>query len=255
MKSFYQKLSEVEKENRKAALCIVTSTSGSAPRKSASKMIVFENGEIFGTIGGGGIEKKIIEEAINAIKNGISKTFQYNLLKDIGMKCGGEMEVYIEPIITQCKLFIFGAGHIGKSLSKFGSDLGFQTTVIDERPDIFKDYQSDAICTENVNFAEYIKDLYFDNNSYFVIVTHNHTNDFDILKLLCKKTRAFLGMIGSKRKIEDIKKILISEKFQTTKEIEEIDMPIGIPIAAETPEEIAISILAKLIDVRGNLKK
>lgn len=255
MKSFYQRLSEVEKENRKSALCIVTSTSGSAPRKSTAKMIVFENAEIYGTVGGGGIEKKIIEEALKVIKIGVSSTFNYNLLKDIGMKCGGSMEVYIEPIVTQCKLYIFGGGHIGKSLSKFATETRFQTTVIDERTDIFKEYNSESINTENVNFNDYIKNLTFDNNSYFVIVTHNHTNDFAILKLLCKKTRAYLGMIGSRRKVEDIKKALIAEKLQTKKEVELIDMPVGIPIAAETPEEIAISILAKLIDVRGNLKK
>lgn len=255
MKSFYQKLSEVERENRKAALCIVTSTSGSAPRKSTSKMIVYESGEIIGTVGGGGIEKRIIEEAIKVLKTGVSSTFNFNLLKDIGMKCGGSMEVYVEPIVTQCKLYIFGGGHIGKSLSKFASETGFQTTVIDERLDIFKEYNSENLHTENVNFEEYIKNLNFDNNSYFVIVTHNHTNDFAILKLLCKKTRAYLGMIGSKRKIEDIKKLLVAEKLQTKIEVESIDMPIGIPIAAETPEEIAISILAKLIDVRGNLRK
>ncbi len=253
MKSIFQHLADIENENINAALCIVVATSGSSPRKSSSKMIVTETGEIIGTVGGGTIEKTTIEEARKVLQNKTPILLKYDLKKDLGMECGGNMEIYIEPISPKIPLYIFGAGHIGKALAKFSIDLGFDVTVIDERPDVFADYHCLNCKCINKLYNEILDDLKFDSNSFIVIVTYNHMHDFNVLKATACKPHAYLGMIGSKRKVAEVKKMLNDGKFLTPEEIEKVDMPIGIKFAAETPQEIAVSILAKLIDVRNTL--
>lgn len=251
MKSIYQHLSEIENSGSKAAFCIVTYTQGSSPQKSSSKMIVLEDGGIIGTVGGGSIENAVIKEAKNVISEQVPKVLRYQLKKDLGMECGGNMEVYIEPVGKKNKLFVFGAGHIGKALATYAPDFGFEVTVIDERDNIFSGYDGIRCNCVNTGFTAAAKELKFDRSTFIVIVTHGHAHDFNVLKHICKKERLYLGMIGSKRKTAEIHKLLLAEKVMNNSELEKLDMPIGIKFAAVEPNEIAISILAKLIDVKN----
>jgi xanthine dehydrogenase accessory factor len=253
MKSIFQDIADIEKTNKPAALCIVISTKGSSPRKAGSKMIVFEDGSITGTIGGGSIEKEVIEEARKVIisKNPFSK--EYMLKNDVGMLCGGSMEVYIEPVERQQKLLVFGAGHIARTLVKFATELGFSITIVDERPGILDDPAFENCMKLNIIHNDAIEKIEFDSNTYIVIITHKHIHDAEILKLVCKKKNAYLGMIGSKPKVAEIKKEFIKEKILTAEQFDLIDSPIGIKLAANTPQEIAVCIIAKLIDVRNKI--
>ena len=252
MKTIYQEIANIENSNKPAALCIVTSTQGSSPRKAGSKMIVFEDGTIIGTIGGGSIEKEVIDEAQKVIKNKTPFYREYKLKDDVGMNCGGGMEVYIEPISQQEKLIVFGAGHISRTLSKFAVELGFRITVVDERPNIMNDVCFDNCEKLNINFDEAVEKIAFDDNTYIVILTHKHLNDAEVLKLVCKRKHIYLGMIGSKVKVAEIKKDFINKKILSEEEFNLIDTPIGIKLAANTPQEIAVCIVAKLIDVRNS---
>ena len=167
------------------------------------------------------------------------------------MECGGDMQVYIEPLFNKPDLYIFGAGHVGKALSHLAIDMGFQITVIDERPDIFNSFDKSKIKTYNGAFTEFIENSIFSNNTYIVVMTHEHKYDFDVLSKVCKKTHLYLGMIGSKTKVKQARDKLIDQKIIDIEIINQIDMPIGIPINCETPQEIAVSIVAKLIDVKN----
>lgn len=252
MKTIYQHLAEIESSGIKAAFCIVTCTQGSSPQKSSSKMIVLEDGTIIGTVGGGSIEKAIISEALHVITEQEPKMLKYNLKKDLGMECGGNMEVYIEPVGRKNKLFIFGAGHIGKALANYAPDFGFDVTVVDERENIFTSYNGIKCKCVNSGITDAVKELSFDKSTFIVIVTHGHAIDYNVLKHICKKEHFYMGMIGSKRKTAEIHKLLLAENVMTKKEIELLDMPIGIKFAAVEPNEIALSILAKLIDVKNS---
>ncbi len=253
MDSFYEKLVQAELSENVSALCIVTKISGSAPGKPGMKMIVYEDGKITGTVGGGAIEKDVMDKALEIMNTNTPGYFIFNLKNDLNMECGGAAEVYIEPVNQKIKLYIFGAGHIGKALSDLAFILGFEVNVIDERPGIFDTYANDKIKTINKHYADFVKDTRFDKRSFIVIVTHKHIHDADILKLVCNKQHSYLGMIGSKIKVEKIRKDLIDENYLSAPEAEKIDMPIGIKFKAITPNEIAISILAKLIDVRNSI--
>lgn len=217
-------------------------------------MIVYENGNIFGTIGGGALEKKVIEQSLDVFKSPKGIVVAHNLVNELGMCCGGSVELFIEPIMNKKKVYIFGAGHIGKSLAKFAIDLDFNVTIIDERLDEFINFDLPQCATIQHHHTTAIEKLTFDENTCVVIVTHNHAYDREILALTSKKKNAYIGMVGSKRKVEIAKKLLTTPSLLNIDEIEKVDMPIGININAITPEEIAISILAKLIELRNLIK-
>lgn len=251
MQSIFLKAEEIKNEQTKAALCIVIDTKGSTPRKHGAKMIVYADGRIYGTIGGGSIEKEVAEKALEIISNGKPEKCIFNLEADLGMHCGGNMEVYIEPIGTVQKLFIFGAGHIGKALAGFAKALDFAVTIFDPRENIFLGKEFENCNCINKDYFEAIEEALFDGNTFSVIVTPKHTYDEEILARISRKPHAYIGMIGSTRKVDLLKKRFLAENLLTTEELDSIDMPIGIRLHAESPQEIAISILAKLIDVRN----
>ncbi len=253
MDNFIEKIFRSDKKQQSFVLCIVTKIEGSAPGKPGMKMFVFEDGSMEGTVGGGEIERQIIQKAKHMMHKNKPEYMSFHLKKDLSMECGGSAEVYIEPVNPKCKLYIFGAGHIGKALANFAHELGFDIVIIDERPDIFNDYPKDKYEKLNVHYNDIIENIKYDKRALFVILTHKHIHDADILKLLCNKTYAYLGMIGSRTKVDKIKKDLISEKYMNENEIDKIDSPIGIKFKAITHQEIAVSILAKIIDVRNNL--
>jgi xanthine dehydrogenase accessory factor len=249
------KIAEIRKSGKKAALCIIIDTKGSSPRKAGSKMIVFEDKSIEGTIGGGSLEFKVMDDALKVISGNKPYKFIYDLDEDLSMHCGGTAEVYIEPVLLDSNLYIFGAGHIGKALAKYASDFGFHVIFIDNRKEI-----TDGIDTYKTQFIQddYIvaaQKLEFSENDFIVIVTPKHAFDEEVLAVCAKKTFGYLGMIGSKTKIALARKRFMEEKILTEQELNKVDMPIGIKFNAQTPEEIAISILAKLIDVRNTAKQ
>jgi xanthine dehydrogenase accessory factor len=255
MNNIYLEIDNILKQYRPSALCIITETSGSTPRKATSKMIVFANAEIIGTVGGGAIEKQVIADALQAIEQNIALKKTYKLETDLNMHCGGTMEVYIEPLLQCSNLYIFGAGHVGKALAKFAKDLDFNITFFDWRDINFTEAEALAYHFVKGDYIESIGKANFDKNTYAVIVTPSHEFDEKIVSILGKKPHAYVGMIGSKRKVDGVKKNLLANEGYSEEEIAEIDMPIGIPINVETPQEIAISILAKLIDVRNSKNK
>jgi len=253
LKEILAKLDEISKAGKRAALCIVTRTSGSTPRKAGSKMLVIEDGQIVGTIGGGSIEKRVIEEALLLCKKSQPEILSFNLEDDLAMQCGGTMEVYVEPVVPQSGLVIFGAGHVGSALGKYASDFGFRVIFVDERSEFAEKMQQLGFEVINGDFAAEAKKFESDSNTYFVVVTPKHAYDQEVTSILAKKEFAYLGMIGSKRKVAEAKRFYLDNKILTQAEIEKIDMPIGVPFNAQTPEEIAISILAKLIDVKNTM--
>jgi len=253
MKNIYENIIDLKKNNLKAVLCTVVDTKGSTPRKSGSKMIVCEDMTIFGTIGGGTLEKTVMEKCDDVFKSATPQLLTFNLTKDLGMVCGGSVDVFVEPLFKLFKLYIFGAGHIGKALTKHLSGLNFEIVVIDERQNIFADFNSDVVKINSCPFDTFIENHSADERTFIVIATTNHTSDLNILKNYINKPYAYLGVIGSKRKAEEIKKALLNEKLLSEDEFKNIDIPMGLDIMAEGPDEIAISIAAKLILEKNKL--
>ena len=255
MDSIYEKILEIKSRGHKAALCIVTATKGSTPRKIGSKMIVLESGSIHGTIGGGALEKEVIKNALKQIKLNDAKSFKHDLLQQHNMCCGGKMEVYIEPILNKRKLYIFGAGHTGQALSRLMVKLDFDVFLIDDRANFINAIDIANINKMNVKFDKALPSLPFDQSTFIVIMTYSHPVDRSILSYCLKQPFAYLGMIGSKRIVKMTKKMFTEGEMATTKELSRVDMPMGIDINAEGPEEIALSIAAKLVEIKNHVSK
>ena len=245
--------SKIKNSGKKAALCIIVDTKGSSPRKTGTKMIVYENGSQEGTIGGGSLELKVIEDAQKVMKQKTPQKISYELEDDLSMNCGGFAEVYIEPILPQNQLIIFGAGHIGKALARYAPDFGLQITLVDHRQDLLLSEGLKSLSIINKDYLEALEEVNIDNNTFIVIVTPKHAYDEAILEKVAKFDCAYIGMIGSKTKVAKARKRILEENILTKEQIDKVDMPIGIKFNAQTPEEIAISILAKMIDVKNNI--
>jgi xanthine dehydrogenase accessory factor len=255
MQEIFNDLKAVIEQGIPAVLCVVTGTSGSTPRKAGSKMLVFQDGSIKGTIGGGNLEFQVIREAVKNMSSGEPFSKSFNLEDDLKMQCGGAMQVYFEPIGCLPKLYIFGGGHIGKALAGYATGLGFHPFIFDQREGIFDGLNLPGVETQNGDLLQIIETLTFDSNTYIAVVTHRHDFDEKVLTACLPLEFAYLGMIGSQRKIAEIRKNALEIHSITESQLNKVDMPIGIPFAAETPAEIAISIVAKMIDVKNTLKK
>ena len=252
MKDIFKKISELQTKHN-LSLCTIVNTKGSTPRKIGAKMIVNENGEIFGTIGGGELEKSVIKNAIEQIKDGNAKLFRHDLLHQHNMCCGGTVDIYIEPIMKKNKLYIFGAGHTGQSLAKYSTDFDFETVLIDDRKEYVEQCKIENVNKMNLPFETALGILPFDEKTFVCIMTYSHPIDRDILSFCIRKPHAYLGMIGSQRKIEMTKKNFREGLNVSEEQLENVDMPMGVDIGAEGPEEIALSILSKLIAVKNKI--
>jgi xanthine dehydrogenase accessory factor len=255
MQDIFQKIAEAQRKGVEVALCIITNTKGSTPRETGAKMLVYHNGKTDGTIGGGELEKKVIANALETLKTKTVSTFKHDLLHQHNMCCGGTVEIYIEPVMKKNKLYIFGAGHTGHALAKHAVGFNFEVVVIDDRKEYTDEVKTEGVNKLNLHYEQALPLLPFDENTFIAIMTYSHPYDRDILAYCLKKPFAYLGMIGSQRKVEMTKKMFAQSGIGTIEELENVDMPMGIDIEAETPEEIAISILAKLIAVKNKVRE
>ncbi|HPK05679.1 MAG TPA: XdhC family protein [Bacteroidales bacterium] len=246
-------LSEIHKHGKPFVLCIVTETFGSTPRKEGARMIVFDDGSSKGTIGGGSVEFQAINDAIKILETRKPIKKKFELEDDLQMHCGGNMEIYFEPFYPDLKLYVFGAGHVGREVGKYAKDFGFQVVFVDHRKDIFKEFENSYATCIAKDYFESLNDIRFDKRDFVVITTPKHEFDENLIGVIGKESLAYLGMIGSKRKVNEARKRLLENNILTEDQLDFVDMPIGIPFNAETPAEIAISIVAKLIDTKNKL--
>ncbi len=232
-------------------VCIVTDTKGSTPRKAGAKMLVFEDGRIMGTVGGGSVEKQAIADALEVMKAGKPVQKFYELEEDLAMHCGGKMTIYYEPVGKELNLYIFGAGHVGREVGSYARELGFKLHFVDNRPEIFTQFNADYAQQHVGDYLELARTLEFSERDFVVITTQGHAFDEALLEILAPGKLMYLGMIGSRRKVAEARKRILDQQILTPQQLDQVDMPIGVPFRAETPREIALSIVARMIDVKN----
>jgi xanthine dehydrogenase accessory factor len=235
---------------RAAALVTVIGIAGSAPRTSGARMLVYGDGEIVGTVGGGTFEHRLIEQALAAISEGHPRRYAVHLTRDLGMCCGGAMEAFVEPLKQQEQLVIYGAGHVGLETALAASRLGFAVTVVDDRDE----WLSTERFGEGVRLIEsdprrVLDTLPWGESAYHLIVTHSHQLDQDLVERILPRPAAWVGMIGSRTKVAKFFIRLRAAGMEPAL-FSRLCAPVGLDIGAETPEEIAISVVAELIRVR-----
>lgn len=249
----YKLLANHQEKGDPVVLCIITQTTGSTPRRAGTKMLVHPDGSITGTIGGGEFESKVISEALNSFKTGKPRLINYTLSDpeqgDPGI-CGGQMEVFVEPITQQHTLIVIGTGHIGNALVELGSWLGFKIIAADDREGYANpDNLPDADVHIEGSPKEIVEKLDIHEFSYIVMTTRNVELDVEILPLILGSKAAYIGVIGSKRRWLETQNKL-KELGVENYLIKQVHSPMGLEIKAETPKEIALSILAEIVMLR-----
>jgi xanthine dehydrogenase accessory factor len=237
-----------------AALVTIVSTTGSTPQRVGAKRPVFGDGRIVGTIGGGCYEHDAFGKAREAILSRAPQLVHYELDDDFaqetGLICGGQMDVYIEPIEPSPELYIVGAGHVGFHLARVAHEVGFRVHVVDDR-EKFANAERFPTAVEVVvdDIPAWIARVNLPAHAYTVIVTRGHTNDLEALRALAPRELRYLGLIGSRAKVARIYDALSADRMPADA-LRRVHAPIGLDIGAVTPQEIAVSILAELIAVK-----
>lgn len=246
-----------EQDGEPAALVTVIATEGSTPQKAGARMLVHADGRIVGTIGGGCVEAEMITRSRGVIEAGRPELASYDLTPDQagddGLVCGGRMQVFIEPVESTPTLCLFGAGHVAQPLARMAKLAGFRVELADDRAKFANGErfpEADLIVVEG--FAEAARRLTLGRNSYAVVVTRGHRGDADALQAALGRGLRFVGLLGSRPKAVHVMTEL-EARGVPLESLAEIHVPLGVEIGAESPEEIAVSILAELIAVRRNV--
>lgn len=248
MWDWIEAIGEVKRSNKPAVLVSVIRYKGSSPRKTDAKMLVFADGTFSGTIGGGSLEKQALEDALKCLEEGQSRIEEYSLVKQKPSPCcGGFMEVFMEVINDNPKLYLFGAGHVGQAVCGVMKGTPFKVHLIDKRSEWINSPQiPNETIRHQQDWLDFIQDaLWEPTKTYVAIMTYNGDMDQEILSEALKHSTRYIGVIGSANKWQVVKKNL----GLTQKELSRIKCPLGIDNGGKSPQEIAIGLAAEILSI------
>ncbi|MDQ7780250.1 MAG: XdhC/CoxI family protein [Planctomycetota bacterium] len=253
MQEFFKSLNEAIEHGEPFALATVVHVKSSTPRQPGAKMGIHADGTTFGTVGGGLLEKKVIDDALQAIRDGGSLLKDYSLYPQdqggIGTECGGSTQIFIDVISGADRLLLVGGGHIAQPLAKLGRMLGMSVEVVDDRPEFASPERFPAAVLHRTSIQQTDFSRLVNPRTWVVIISRSHEIDTDALKAVAGLPAAYVGMIGSKRKVRVIMDRLAADGVDKAR-LEKVFSPIGLDIGAESPEEIAVSIIAEIISIK-----
>ena len=248
--TIHQELAASEARGEVVCLCTITSSQGSTPRRVGAKMLVKQDGSFLGTIGGGEMEGRVIAEARLAMQDGQPRTLTYRYNDpgrgDVGV-CGGQVEVFVEPVFPPAILILVGAGHVGQAVAHLAKWLDFRVVVSDDRPEFCTpEAVPDADMFIECALAELPSRIQINRSTYLVLTTRGMNVDVEGLPALLETAAAYIGVIGSRRRWTLTKNALLDNGVAAEK-LERVRSPMGLELNAETPREIAVSIMAEII--------
>jgi xanthine dehydrogenase accessory factor len=251
----FEEIVRMRRAGQRGALATIVHTNGSIPSFESSRMLVREDGSIAGTVGGGCVEADVWAAAKEVMEKEAPRKLTFHLNNeatyDNGLICGGTVEVFVEPILPQPVVYLFGGGHVSMSVAKAAHAAGFGVGVVDDR-EAFANAERFPMAQEiYTTFEDGFDKLRPNASSYLVIATRGHKEDMRVLGWAVRTAARYVGMIGSRRKVFSVYKALEKEGYRM-EEFERVYAPMGLEIGALSPEEIAISIVAELVAVRRN---
>jgi xanthine dehydrogenase accessory factor len=253
----FEEIVRMRRAGQRGALATIVHTNGSIPSYESSRMLVREDGSSLGTVGGGCVEADVWAAAREVMHKEAPRKIVFHLNNeatyDNGLICGGTVEIFIEPILPQPILYLFGGGHVSTAVAKAAQAVGFGVGVIDDR-EAFANSRRFPMAQEIfTSYDDAFAKLQPNSSSYVVIVTRGHKEDMRVLAWAVRTPARYVGMIGSRRKVLSVYKALEKEGY-TMEEFERVFAPMGLDIGALSPEEIAVSIVAELVAVRRNVE-
>jgi xanthine dehydrogenase accessory factor len=251
----FEEIVRMRRAGQRGALATIVHTNGSIPSYESSRMLVRDDGSIAGTIGGGCVEAEVWAAAKEVMHKEAPRKMVFNLNNeatyDNGLICGGTLEVFVEPILPQPILYLFGGGHVSMAVAKAASAAGFGICVVDDR-EAFANAERFPMAQEiYTTYEDAFEKIRPNAASYLIIVTRGHKEDMRVLGWAVRTPARYVGMIGSKRKVLSVYRALENDGYRS-EEFHGVYAPMGLEIGALAPEEIAISIVAELIAVRRN---
>jgi xanthine dehydrogenase accessory factor len=247
---FYKILADRIASGEGVVLVTVIRTQGSVPRRAGTKMLLFSDGSTEGTVGGGEMEAQVIATGLETMRTAKPQQVKYEFRDpesgDVGV-CGGEMEVFVEPILPERRVIVIGAGHVGQAIAHLASWAGFRVVVVDDRPGFAtaeKIPQAHELHTCAIAELPALMDI--TESDYLVLTTRGVPFDVEGLPSLLATPAAYIGVIGSRRRWETTHRALLDSGVDP-KAFDRVHSPIGLEIHAETPEEIAVSVMAEII--------
>jgi xanthine dehydrogenase accessory factor len=250
----YDEIVRLRKLGQKCAVATIVQVNGSIPSFESAKILVREDGSFMGTVGGGCVEAEVWNAAREVIETEKPRHLSFSLGQDAaydeGLICGGQLNIFVEPVIPQPRAFIFGGGHVSKGISKIATLAGFSTSIIDNR-EAFANAERfpEAEATYAAEYEDVFPKLPVNSTSYIIIVTRGHRDDMRVLRWAVNTPAKYIAMIGSKRKTIAVVHELEKEGIPR-EAFDKVFAPMGLEIGAEMPEEIAISVVAEMIAVR-----
>ncbi|MEM3952669.1 MAG: XdhC/CoxI family protein [Nitrososphaerota archaeon] len=264
LKIFQSIVEELGKGSSVVLLTVVKKV-GSAPRDVGAKMILREDGTVVGTLGGGVFENMVLRDALQVLREGKSVVKKYVFRREgvvegeeTGLICGGEVEVFMDVIKPMPRLIVIGAGHVAEALYRVGSIIGYRIVIVDVNPEyLTKDRfpeAEDLVLSKDL--ADWVEKVNPSNKDLILIVYGGVEEDYRALTSALKTEAKYIGLLGSKRKCAEFLKKLKDQGYREEDLKGRVYMPVGIGIGADTPEEIAIAIIAELIKIQkcGELK-
>lgn len=248
-----EELLSAKTRHEPVALAVIIRDQGSVPRHAGAKMLIYGDGRTLGSIGGGEMESRVAVAAREALIDGKPRIVPYSLVDprrgDPGV-CGGSVDIYVEPHPAPYTLFILGCGHVGRALAPLGKWLGFRVVAWDDRPELATpEVMPDADVLLTGAPEELFTAQSIDQRTYMAFVTRNVGVDRRLLPLVLDSPATYIGAMGSRRRWEETKQLLMEDGIPREK-LDRVTSPIGLELNAESPNEIAVSIMAQIIMVQ-----
>ena len=248
---FYEHVIKADRENRNYCLATVVATEGNTPRKAGSKLLVFDTGETFGSVGGGAVEKSVTEDCLALLKTGgtLLKTYSHFEENDPAMACANNVTVFMECSAHVPHLYLCGGGHVAQAILKIAKSVGYHVTLLDTRDlTAFGDAVEGADEIVRLERFSDIEKQTFSPGAAVVVCTFSHKGDEEAVLAAAGKQPSYLGILGGKPKLTGIFHTL-QEKGFSTEQIRSIHAPIGLDTGGEKPAEIAVSVMAEIMTV------
>lgn len=249
MREVTEEVLRILREGGSGAQATVIRTSGSTPQQPGARLLLLAGGEMAGTVGGGAVEEVTLAALRICLRDGKSKVFVYDLGRDLGMCCGGTMEVFVERIESEPRLIIFGAGHIARPTASMARAVGFRVVVVDDRDELNTEDRFPECERVLAEPGGAVDALNVCREDWLLVVTHDHRLDEEALDLYARLEHRYLGLIGSRRKIFRILQRIHGRRGLPA--LDRVYAPVGVDIGAVSPEEIAVSIVAELVALRN----
>ncbi len=244
-------LAVLEGQRGRAALGTVVGRTGSAPQAIGAKILLHEDGTLVGTVGGGAIEAQVIDACRHTLRDGKPRMVDAHLVRDLAMCCGGSMQVFVEHLQPQARLYLVGAGHVAQAVAPIARSADFRVIVLDDRDELLEHPAFAGAETGSYDVDELdVGIATLTDRDYVLVMTRDHARDEQALAHLLRRPHRYLGMIGSRRKVHAVLRRILHREQQSGRpmpDLSRVRAPIGLALGGRTPAEIAVSIVAELI--------